>query len=69
MAKCLRCRAGNEWIQGRVRDEPEELLAEVKRLRASNAGLISAIKHVGKSLWGNDWKLARDERQEKQYDN
>ena len=22
MAKCLRCGAGNEWIQGRVKDEP-----------------------------------------------
>lgn len=23
MAKCLRCGAGNEWIQGKVPDEPE----------------------------------------------
>jgi len=43
MAKCLRCRAGNEWIQGRVRDEPEELLAEVERLRTENAAMLSEL--------------------------
>lgn len=25
MARCLRCKAGNEWIEGRVRDEPADV--------------------------------------------
>lgn len=28
MAKCLRCGAGNEWIQGNVKDEPTESSGE-----------------------------------------
>lgn len=24
MAKCLRCGGGNEWIQGKVKDEPDD---------------------------------------------
>ena len=32
MARCLRCRASDEWIEGRVSDEPAN--AEIERLRA-----------------------------------
>jgi tRNA isopentenyl-2-thiomethyl-A-37 hydroxylase MiaE len=31
MARCLRCYAGNEWIEGNVKDEP----SEVDHLRAA----------------------------------
>lgn len=33
MAKCLRCGAGNEWIQGRVPNEPKESAQAVVRPR------------------------------------
>ncbi len=32
MTRCLRCKAGNEWIEGNIPDEPAA--AELTRLRA-----------------------------------
>lgn len=34
MAKCLRCGAGNEWIQGKATRTDDALAAEVAELRA-----------------------------------
>ena len=37
MARCLRCKAGNEWIEGNVPDEPPSDLIEevIEVLRAA----------------------------------
>ena len=32
MAKCLACGAGNEWIQGRVLDEPSVVQEQADRI-------------------------------------
>lgn len=34
MARCLRCKAGNEWIEGDVKDEPRALVDELKAIQA-----------------------------------
>jgi len=39
MAKCLRCGAGNEWIQGRVPAESSEQAEQIEQLQATNTEL------------------------------
>ena len=42
VARCLRCHAGNEWIEGKVKDEPKKKTAEI--LEAADA-LAEAVVH------------------------
>ena len=52
MAKCLRCGAGNEWIQGRVPDEPA-VQPEVRRCDQRMTTLLGVARctmhygHIG----------------------
>lgn len=41
MAKCLRCGAGNEWLQGKVPNEPKESVQVDSTVNAKAVDLIS----------------------------
>jgi len=54
MAKCLRCGAGSEWLQGAVPDEPStDVLAE-----AEQRGMGKAVQ-IADGVCGNAAKAIR----------
>ena len=67
MARCLRCGAGNEWIEGKVRDEPiatpalpDEAGEMVRRLRARadwNRKVWEGIDDDGEASLDHDAEL------------
>ena len=61
MAKCLRCGAGNEWLQGTVAPEDK---AEIIRLRAENAQLAKARAETWKqvqAILDESWTISQVE--------
>lgn len=45
MSKCLRCKAGPEWIEGRTLDEPERAAyAELRRLATECVTVTSLLE-------------------------
>jgi hypothetical protein len=57
MAKCLRCGAGNEWLEGRIRDEPRAppgsiLKAARSYLDRLAAGQVPTRDKPTTEVWG-----------------